>query len=269
MPSKNRHIPGHIYSRLKRYLKKPMVWALALIVSTFGFVMRDELAAVTKKWFFYGKLEMVTDDSAIINYGRVTVYDGKGSVQHRFQLSSRRTIRLPSGNYLIEVTCPGPDAAQVKIMERPIDIPTRGYVKVDIISSLPNAIVVRLTPSKNEYVRGEQLFVGVTSTRDGYIWLFSPDSQGNPNQLFPNDNFTNNRIKAGLFYPIPPTKGESFSLVTRDTPGQELIVGIVAEENDQAFTYACLGKIVPNIRSKVNVSREILWGYDKCIITVR
>lgn len=270
MPSKNhKHILGHIYSWLKRHLKRPTVWAVALLVAALTVVMKDELVTVIRESFFYGKLEMVTDDPAIMNYGRVTVYDGKGSVQHRFQLNSRRMIRLPSGNYFIEVTCPGPDAVQVRIMEMPIDIPRRGYVKVDIISSLPNAIVVRLTPSKNEYVRGEQLFVGVNSTRDGYIWLFSPDSQGNPNQLFPNENFTDNRIKAGLLYSIPPTRGKPFSLLTKDTPGQELIVCIVTQENDQAFTYACLGKVVPNIRSKVNVSREIPWGYDKCIITVR
>lgn len=250
-------------------MKSLMVFVVAFIAGVFGGAMKDELVPVIKKSFFYGELEMATEDPALMNYGRVTVYDGKGSVQHRFQLSSRRTIKLPSGNYLIEVTSPGPDATHMKIMERPIDMPTRGYVKVDVIPSLPNTIAVRITPSKSECVRGEQFSVRVTSTRDGYIWLFAPDSQGNPNQFFPNENFTDNRIKAGQVYSIPPAKGPLFSLVAMDTPGQELIVGIVTEDSDQAFTYACLKKVVPNIGSKVNVSREILWGYDKCIITVR
>lgn len=248
---------------LQRELKRLVIAAIIGIIALVGAIFRDELRTVIEERVFYGTVEIVTDDENLRKHGEVTILDGSQAPVRSFLLSTQLSTRLSPGDYTVQVFYPSTDASKETVFEEPFELGRRGYHQIFPVLKLPNTISVNLGISKETFVPEEQISFTINSDKDGYVWLFSPNSSGNPNQFFPNRSYVNNRIQAGERYVVPPYQEDSFTLKTRSTPGEEMIVCIITQSNDQQFALFGLKTVVPHVSLKITVTREALWGYDK------
>ncbi len=253
---------------LQRELKKLIIGAIIGAIALIGFILRDELSSVIKEGFFYGTVEVIIDDENIRKHSDITILNGSRASVRSFLLNAQSSVRLSSGNYIVQISYPKADGSKEVIFEEPLELKRREHRRISPLVRLPNTISVNLETPKERFVPEEQISFTVTSDKDGYLWLFSPDSKGNPNLFFPNESYADNHIEAGERYVIPPYGENSFALQTRDTPGEEEIVCLVTQSSDEQFALSCLKRLVPHVSLKITVTKETLWGYDRKIISI-
>lgn len=259
---------GGFVRLLQEKLREVIIGAIIGVIALVGATFRDELATIIKESLFYGTVEITTDDENLKRHSQVTVLDGNQASVCSFLLNTQSSVRLSPGNYTIRVFYPKVDASKEAIFEEPFELRRREHKQIFPVLKLPNTIFVNLAVSKEKFVPEEQISFTINSDKDGYLWLFSPDSSGNPNLLFPNPSCADNRIEAGETYIIPPYKEDSFTIKTRSTPGEDTVVCIVTQSNDHQFALSRLTKVVPYVSSKMTVTDEALWGYDKKTVMV-
>jgi hypothetical protein len=255
------------FQLFRESLKARMIAAIFATVAAVGLVFLDELKTFTREFFFYGTIEVIVEDQSLKKYSHVTILGADHSPQRTFLLKIQTSAKLAPGNYIIRIYYPTPDGSHELVFEKPFELKRRKKEIVEVTYKLPNIITVKLGLPKDDFVPEEQIHFTVMSDKDGFIWVFAPDNKGNPNPIFPNESYHDNRIEAGKKYTIPPYN--TFTLQTRSTPGEEKIVSIVSEINDRQFALSCLKKVIPSVSMKISVTHEALWGYDKKTIKVK
>jgi len=268
MTKSKRKSGGGFLGWLERQLKKLVVLAIIGVVAVVLTIFQNELRTMIEEGLLYGTVEIITDDENLKRHGEVIILDGSQTSVCSFLLNTQLSVRLSHGYYTIRVFYPSTDPSKEMVFEEPFELKRRGHKQVFPILRLPNTVSVKLGVSKETFVPEEQISFTIDSSKDGYVWLFSPDNSGNPSQFFPNRDLSDNRIEAGETYNVPSCKDDSFTLTTRSTPGEETIVCIITESNDQHFALSCLKKIVPYVSVKITVTREAVWGYDKKTIRI-
>jgi hypothetical protein len=255
------------YQLFRESLKAQFIAAIFAIIAGVGFIFLDELKTLTREFFFYGTVTIIVEDQNLRPSSKVTILGVDNTPLRTFLLKTQTSAKLKGGNYTIQIHYPRPDGTEELILEKPLELKRRKRETVFVTYRLPNTISVNLYLPKIEYVTQELIHFNVMSDKGGYIWLFAPDHKGNPNPIFPNEGYQDNRIEVGKKYTIPPY--DTFKLHTKSTPGKEDIVCIVSEINDKQFALSCLKKVIPSVSLKISVTNEALWGYDKKTITVK
>lgn len=248
-------------------LKARLITAIFAILAGIGFVFLDELKTFTLEFFFYGTIEFIVEDQSLKKHSHVSILGSDQGTRRTFRLGAQTSTKLAPGNYIIRIYYPTADGSQELVFDESLELRRREKEIIKVTYKLPSTISVRLDLPKVDYVPEEQIHFTAMSDKDGFIWLYAPDNKGNPNPIFPNENYHDNHIEAGKKYTIPPDN--TFTLQTRSTPGVEEIVVIVSEINDRQFALFCLKKVVPSVKIKISVTHEALWGYDKKMINVR
>jgi hypothetical protein len=268
MKSGKKELSKELFQLLCNNLKVRIIAGIFAVFASAGFVFLDELKTLTRELFFSGTVKVIAEDQSLKKHSQVIILDANHSPQSTFLLDTTQTsAKLPPGNYIIQIYYPKANGSKELILEKPFELERREQENISLTHKLPNIINVNMETPKDEFAPEEQIYFTVLTNRDSYVWLFSPDSKGNPNLIFPNESCEDNRIEAGKTYAIPPH--DTFTLKTRSTPGEEVIVSVATEINDKQLALTCLKKVFPSVSLKVSVTEEALWGYDKKTIKVK
>jgi hypothetical protein len=109
--------------------------------------------------------------------------------------------------------------ALLQAIERQLGPRARGDARVEVTTDRPGAGAA--------YRLGEEIRYFVTSTTDGYLYIFHVDAQNAATQLYPNDYQPEARIAVGAALEVPPA-GAPFRLEASPPFGLETTVAIVA-----------------------------------------
>lgn len=98
------------------------------------------------------------------------------------------------------------------------------------------AFMVRVSVdhADRNYKVGDTLTARVESERDGYLYLFNIDTEGNVTCLFPNQAQSNNQIKAKQEV-VVPGPGAGWSIKVQPPVGRELLKAVVTDRPLDAF----------------------------------
>lgn len=120
-------------------------------------------------------------------------------------------------------TAPPENAAEtnalLQAIERQLGPRARGDARVEVTTDRPGAGAA--------YRLGEEIRYFVTSSTDGYLYIFHVDAQNAATQLYPNDYQPEARIAGGAALEVPPA-GAPFRLEASPPFGLETTVAIVA-----------------------------------------
>lgn len=85
------------------------------------------------------------------------------------------------------------------------------------------------------FAGGDRIRLGFNANRSGWLYVVNVGSSGRVTTLFPRLPTDNNRIQPGLVYQIPQQTGKSIKFDA--TPGQELLIVVLAESRLSDFEY--------------------------------
>lgn len=85
------------------------------------------------------------------------------------------------------------------------------------------------------FVGGSKIRLAFNANRAGYLYLVNLGSSGKVTTLFPTAVTDNNQVQPGLLYQIPQQTGKSIKFDA--TPGEEVIVVVLAESRITEFSY--------------------------------
>lgn len=83
--------------------------------------------------------------------------------------------------------------------------------------------------SDNEYYEGDNVVLSFRTNRDAFVVIYSVDSRGRVNMLFPNAPGDDNYVTGGVTYSLPDG-GDDFDLVVSGPEGVENIQAIASRE---------------------------------------
>lgn len=112
----------------------------------------------------------------------------------------------------------GDTTALLQAIESQLGPRARGEARVEVTTSRPGAGA--------SYQLGEEIRYFVTSTTDGYLYLFHVDADNAATQLYPNEFQPEARIRRGAALEVPPA-GAPFRLEASPPFGLETTVAIV------------------------------------------
>jgi hypothetical protein len=239
--------------------------ALTATFAAVGANYLDETISWLKKTTLAGSLELKVTHTGVLERGQVVVCGNNNTREAVFLLSDKTKVDLAPGNYIVQVFYPNLQGEPELMMEKPIDIHRWETTKALVDYVPPNLITLTMNFPKKRYRRQEQLAFSIRSNTDGFLWIFSPEGDM-PNLFFPNDSVLNNYINAGKMYNIPPLG--AFTLRTRAIAGEDTIIGIVTETDNQGYAYECLKKVDPEVDVKVSLTQEEMWGYARAVLEV-
>lgn len=98
-------------------------------------------------------------------------------------------------------------------------IPTKNDFKIEIWSDRGDDAT---------YYEGEEVTFNIRSEKDGYVYLFHCDSEGNASLLFPSAKGDDNRVKAGKVCAIPPPSW-GFKLEAGEPFGAEYLIAVASQ----------------------------------------
>jgi hypothetical protein len=105
--------------------------------------------------------------------------------------------------------------------------PRKVFVETSTLNQ-PWEVKMDFDNSERKYKVGDKMQVKVTSTCDGYLYVFNQDPSGEIECIFPNSFQTKNEVKAGKEITIG---GDGkFNLRTGEPAGKELMIAIVTTQ---------------------------------------
>ena len=100
----------------------------------------------------------------------------------------------------------------------------------EIYNTRPSfAVRIEVDKPSRVYVKDEFLRTNVTTSKDGYLYLFYKDAEGNVAMLYPNRFNKKNAIQKGETVSIP-TQGSIFQIRMSAPFGNELLKAVVSKE---------------------------------------
>lgn len=132
----------------------------------------------------------------------------------------------------------------------PVDKPTFSLDVTAVDDSSTELVNVDMDRADKVYHLGDYVQISVTSTVDGYLYLFSVDSKGKPILLLPNKRCADNKIAAKKTQ-VYPTDDMNFNLeiVQGDgTFGKEKVVAYVTEKPLRSLKNVELGAVGTALR---------------------
>lgn len=82
---------------------------------------------------------------------------------------------------------------------------------------------------------GSRIRLGFNANRAGFLYVVNLGTSGKVTTIFPSVASDNNQVQPGLIYQIPQQVGKSIRFDT--TPGQEIILVVLAETRIENFEY--------------------------------
>jgi hypothetical protein len=95
------------------------------------------------------------------------------------------------------------------------------------------AFMVRVTVDHPDlvYRAGDELKITVRSEKDGHLYVLYKNAAGKWKVFLPNDAQSDNKIKAGVPFEVPPREGAGYKLVIKGPPfGEEVVKALVTTE---------------------------------------
>lgn len=86
------------------------------------------------------------------------------------------------------------------------------------------------------FAGGSRIRLGFNANRPGFLYVVNVGTSGRVSTLFPSAATDNNQVQPGLVYQVPQQTGKSIRFDT--TPGQELLLVVLAESRISEFEYA-------------------------------
>jgi hypothetical protein len=109
-------------------------------------------------------------------------------------------------------------------------ISTRGAFITEI-DNPASSFTVKVETDKPVYTEGDALQAYVTSSEDGYLYLFYRDADAKVSVLFPNQYQKNNFIRRGERIAVPQRQGDTFKITIGAPFGHELLKVVVSKKS--------------------------------------
>src|SRR5262249_17731786 len=110
------------------------------------------------------------------------------------------------------------------------DAQTRNLFAEGINDAAPWLVRVDVDHKNRIYRTGDTLTATVRSEREGYLYLFNVDVDGEVTCLFPNKSQSNNKIQANTDVVVPDPNKPEFRITVGEPTGRELLKAIVTAE---------------------------------------
>jgi hypothetical protein len=141
---------------------------------------------------------------------------------------------MKTHNRFLSAIAPAALAALIALLTSPISSinadqpsPRKIFVENSTLNQ-PWEVKMDFDNSERKYKVGDKMQVKITSTRDGYLYVFDQDPAGEIECIFPNSFQTKNEVKAGKEITIG---GDGkFNLRTGEPAGKELMIAIVTTQ---------------------------------------
>ena len=137
---------------------------------------------------------------------------------------------------------------------------TRGAF-VNGIANPNAAFSVKVETDMSVYGKGDLLQAYVTSSEDGYLYLFYRDADAKVSVLFPNRYQTNNFIKGGERVAVPQRQGDTFKITIGAPFGHELLKAVVTKKPlsfiDNSMDFAKFNIAPVDDQEGNNIAREM------------